>query len=282
MPAAKAYSPGHITGFFRIYSSGSTGAGINISDGVTTTVKATKSKSNKIEIFINRKKSKAQTSRTVTEYFLKKSKQKYHLKIYHKVPLPISYGLGLSGAGALSLTFALNKIFRTRYSKEQIRKLATKAEIVCGTGLGDVTAELYKGFIVGKKPYPSNAAQELKQNKKYVVMGFFRPIFTKRIIRSPSWKRKINKIGSECMRKFSRKKNLNSFFHWSRYFTASLGLSNRKILQLMDAEFYCSQAMLGQTIFALTNNPKKIKKLFRKYTKRVAVTRVAKKGAHVF
>jgi len=37
-----AESPGHITGFFKIYKNGSTGAGINISHGMKTTVEVSK------------------------------------------------------------------------------------------------------------------------------------------------------------------------------------------------------------------------------------------------
>ncbi len=61
---AKAYAPGHITGFFQIHEhndphrKGSTGCGIVLNGGVTTEVKVGKSVEN-TEIFLNGKKLKA-------------------------------------------------------------------------------------------------------------------------------------------------------------------------------------------------------------------------------
>ena len=58
---AKAYAPGHITGFFQIHEhedphrKGSTGCGIVLNGGVTTEVKVGKSVE-KTEIFLNGKK----------------------------------------------------------------------------------------------------------------------------------------------------------------------------------------------------------------------------------
>jgi pantoate kinase len=279
MQSARAYSPGHITAFFKIYKNGSTGAGINVSDGVITQVNAKKSSENKAAIFINGKKSTAQTSKEVIEQFAGKSGRKFNLKIKHTVKLPIGYGLGLSGAGALSLAIALDKIYGTNYSREQLRKIATHAEVKCGTGLGDVTAELYAGAMMGAKPYPSKKVMQIKTSKKFIVLGFFAPIETRKIIRSHAWKKKVNALGMECMEKLGRKRNFEQLILCARYFTAELGLAHPKILRLMDECPDAAQSMLGQTAFALTNNPSKITRIFRKYTKNVSITRIAGEGA---
>jgi len=276
---AKAYSPGHITAFFKIYRNGSTGAGINVSDGVVTRVNAKKSAKNNFRIFINGKKSPAPTSLAVVKQFTAKAKHKFDLEINHSVKLPIGYGLGLSGAGALSLAIALDRIFETHYSREQLRRIATKAEVQCGTGLGDVTAELYAGAMIGKKPYPSKKVEQIRTNKKFIVLGFFAPIETKKIIRSKSWKKKVNEIGEECIVQLRKKKKIGQLILCGRHFTMQLGLANPKILHLMDECPEASQSMLGQTAFALTNNPGRIARIFRKYTKNVSVTRIAGEGA---
>ncbi|MFH1588870.1 MAG: hypothetical protein ABIA76_06050 [Candidatus Diapherotrites archaeon] len=44
---ATAISPAHITGLFKIYSNGSTGAGINLDKGMITKVEASEIKKNK-------------------------------------------------------------------------------------------------------------------------------------------------------------------------------------------------------------------------------------------
>lgn len=278
MSAANSHSPGHITAFFCIYKNGSTGAGVNIADGVHTSVSVKEAKKQKIRVLINGELSSAPVTRNVVLKFVRK--EKLEVLVKHGIKLPVGYGLGLSGAGALSTAFALNNALKRNFSKENIRQVALQAEIECGTGLGDVTAELYKGFLLGKKPFPSKKAMERNFKKKYVVLAFFAPINTGKIIHSPAWKKKVNKLGAECMRQFYKKKDFNSFMHWARYFTVGLGLANKKILKIMDELPYASQAMLGQTVFVPTNRPGSVKKVLRRYTKRVAVAEVADKGAY--
>ncbi|MBI5554118.1 MAG: hypothetical protein HY917_05265, partial [Candidatus Diapherotrites archaeon] len=108
MKLATAVSPAHMTGLFKIYANGSTGAGISLENGMKTTVQANPAPKNKITIFINGKKASAPTSRTVAETYLKKTKQKFTLTIRHSTKFPIGFGLGISGSGALSLSLALN------------------------------------------------------------------------------------------------------------------------------------------------------------------------------
>jgi hypothetical protein len=72
---AKAYAPGHITGFFQIHEhenphrKGSTGCGIVLNGGVTTEVKVGRSVE-KTEIFLNGKKVEGRTTRTVAEMMI--------------------------------------------------------------------------------------------------------------------------------------------------------------------------------------------------------------------
>jgi len=53
---ARAYAPTHITGFFKIFKNGSTGAGINLEEGMTTKIEIKRAKKEKIEININGQK----------------------------------------------------------------------------------------------------------------------------------------------------------------------------------------------------------------------------------
>ena len=159
MTNAKAYSPTHITGFFAIYENGSTGAGVNLQEGMITTVNAKKSKTTKIKIKINGKKEHAETSRKVIEKYLAKVSENYSIQVNHKTKAPIGYGLGVSGSGALSLSIALNKALKTNLTKAQILEIAKQAEIEAGTGLGDVVAEQLHGILVGLPPFPSTKAK---------------------------------------------------------------------------------------------------------------------------
>ncbi|MBI2597976.1 MAG: hypothetical protein HYW50_02155 [Candidatus Diapherotrites archaeon] len=276
---AKGYAPAHITGFFKIYKNGSTGAGLNLSEGVRTKVIAKPAKKTKIEIFINGKKTAAGTSRTVAKKYLKVLKKNYWLKIFHSTKLPIGYGLGASGAGALSLSLALNKALKTNFSKKTAVRIAKEAEIENGTGLGDVIAQQFFGVIRGLLPFPSKKAANIPCKKKYCVCAFFAPIKTSTIISSKTWKQKVNKAGSYCMKQIAKKPTVKNFINLSRVFSIESGLATKKVRKIMDELPGASQAMLGSTAFVITDNPEKIAKKLKKFSYRILVSKIAKHGA---
>ncbi|MFH1390744.1 MAG: hypothetical protein ABIH20_00345, partial [Candidatus Diapherotrites archaeon] len=176
-----ATSQGHITGFFKIYSNGSTGAGFNIQNGMKTTVETKKSPKSSYKIYINGGKTNTfTTSQKVIKKILAKTKQKFEIIINHKTEFPIGFGLGISGAGAFSLAEALNKTLKLKLAKKEVVEIAAKAEIEAGTGLGDVIAEQFSGAIIGLPPYPSKKAGKIRNHYKYAVFGFFGPLETKK------------------------------------------------------------------------------------------------------
>ncbi len=272
-----AQSPGHITGFFVIFQNGSTGAGINIEGGMKTSVQ----KSAKDVFLMNGKKTKLIVSEKVLELFREKTKipKNEKVKVLHSTKFPIGYGLGISGAGALSLSIALNRLFNTKLKKQEVLEIAKEAEIFCGTGLGDVVAEQFSGVMIGKKPYPSKAIERIHVKQKFVALGFFNPITTKKIIRSPSWKRKINKTGLECMALTSRGKTMPKFMELCRKFTLESGLATAQIKKIMQKMPQASMSMLGETVFIPSSRPKKVEAELGKYCKRTMVARIATKGA---
>ncbi len=276
---ATAQSPGHITGFFVIYENGSTGAGINIEGGMKTTVQFRKGR--KDELRMNGKKTKLIVSEKVLGLFRKKASisAAQKVRVLHRTKFPIGYGLGISGAGALSLSIALSKLFGADLGKKEILAIAKQAEIECGTGLGDVVAEQFAGVMVGKKPYPSKAIARIRANEKFVALGFFKAMSTKKIIRSPSWKRKINKTGLACMAEINRKKPMENFVALCRKFALESGLATPQIRNVMGKIPGSGMAMLGETVFMPTTNPKKAKSELGKYCRRAMIAKIATKGA---
>ncbi len=286
---ASAQSPGHITGFFVIFRNGSTGAGLNIEGGMKTTVTTTKTKQGRLGrrktpkdvFFMNGRRPRLIVSEKVVELFRKKTgiPTRQKVEVRHTTRFPIGYGLGISGAGALSLCIALNKLFRANLTKAEVLTIAKEAEISCGTGLGDVVAEQFSGLMIGKKPYPSRSIERIKAKEKFVVLGFFSPITTKKIICSPDWKRKINRAGKGCMREINRGKSMAAFMRLCRKFTLGSGLATPQIKKVMMEMQGASMSMLGETVFVPTTKPKKVLKAMSKYCKRTMVARIATKGA---
>ena len=117
MIIAKAYCPGHITGFFEICDQpedilrkGSRGAGVSIEKGIITTVSLKPAKQTLIKVSINGIESEAPVTRKVVEQVLKLVNEKFVVMVDHEVEIPIGAGIGASGAGAFSTALALSLI----------------------------------------------------------------------------------------------------------------------------------------------------------------------------
>lgn len=130
---AKAFSPGHITGIVKRASvpgrhflhHGSEGAGFSIDRGVTTTVSLFDDRTSGYQISINgRTVGDAEVSELVLQQYLKFIQRPYYIKIEHDIEIPIGFGLGSSGASALSLSYALNEAAKIGLSAEEAAQIA--------------------------------------------------------------------------------------------------------------------------------------------------------------
>ena len=158
-----AFCPAHVTGFFKAEINdqlinpeefGSVGAGFSIQDGVTTKVQVDYSEKMDYKISISGYKSgNTRVSEFVIKEFFKIVKdRKFFIDVKHEISIPVGYGLGCSGAVALSLAMALNEALNTNLSKEKVGQIAHNAEVSCKTGLGDVLASYHGGFEIRTKP----------------------------------------------------------------------------------------------------------------------------------
>ena len=277
---AKAFAPSHITGFFQIFKNGSTGAGLNTDDGAITEVEIRESNSFAVEVSINGQISEAPVSKSVIEKFRSKLPPGI-LHVSHQIAYPIGYGMGMSGAGAFSLSLALNSLCEAPFSASETMELAVRAEIESGTGLGDVVAQQFHGVMIGLEPYPSRTAQILPSKKDWVVCAFFEPLETKSIIRSADWVERINMIGAACMRELLLDRTVEHFMELSRKFTRETGLANEQVLAVLDRVPGSSMAMLGQTVFLFADDPEEGKKLLAPFTSDIIASKLAGTGAHV-
>jgi pantoate kinase len=210
---AVAFCPAHITGFFKAHFEekqevtekfGSMGAGFSIKEGVTTKVIiSTKNNQNSIfRISIKGFQSdKTDVSEFVLNEFLKLGNfENIFFDIEHQISIPVGYGLGSSGAVALSLSYALNQVLNTNLKGIEIGKIAHNAEVNCKTGLGDVLASYYGGFEIRVKPGAPGIGQVKKINIENisVIMICFSPISTKKFIQEQL--SKINGLGGKMVK----------------------------------------------------------------------------------
>ena len=88
-------------------------------------------------------------SEWITEEYLKDLYNRpYYVNIKHGISIPIGFGLGSSGAGALSLSYALNDALDIGLGRNQTAQIAHHGDIACKTGLGTVIAEFLGGFEI--------------------------------------------------------------------------------------------------------------------------------------
>ncbi|MDE1766674.1 MAG: GHMP kinase [Thaumarchaeota archaeon] len=290
---AVAFAPGHITGFFkaevepaRPELKGSIGAGFCIKEGVTTRVKITTSDRQGFKITTTGYKSNnTQVSEFVAREFLKIVKEDYFFDIEHHSEIPVGYGLGSSGAVALSLAFALNKALGTNLSRTQVGQIAHNAEIHCRTGLGTVLSSYHGGFEIRTRHGAPGIGSLKKIHTDYsAVVICFSPISTKRFISTQL--AKINGLGGKMVTRLLKSRDQMEFLDMSLEFARYVGVITPKMQQVIDDlqchGFKCGIAMFGETVFTLIPKTKELQVLdiLEKYHDGIIIkTEVDKSGA---
>jgi pantoate kinase len=284
---AKAFCPGHITGFLAKVSDlvghekvkknegnysylhkGSLGAGLAIDMGITTTVrvfdKGNSCSGTTYEVIINgmNKNSNIDVTVSVVEQYIEFSHRSYHIKIEHEISIPIGYGLSSSGAAALSLSYALNRALKVGFNMEEAAQIAHCSEIECKTGLGNVLAQYVGGFelrskiggpgvgVVSKLPCHSDTLDQR------VIILCLSPVSTKKFLTERIGL--LNGFGEEMLERLSVSRNLNDFLEISYDFATSLGLIRGKsgslVNELRSQGFGSSIALFGDTIFSVVES----------------------------
>lgn len=248
----KAFAPGNVSCIFRIVNNKSKkhslGVGFTVDKGVI--VKITKSK--KTKIYVNDKKIRFPTVKTVINKLTKEP-----VKVEIKDQLPSGAGFGISGASALAAAYALNKLLNLKKSKKELALIAHNAEVQNGTGLGDVGGQFNGGFNMKIQRGNPLSVINLGIKNINIYYKFFSKINTKKIIESNVKKKRINKAGDRALKrmKSSRNRTLINIIRISRDFAIeSKLLKNKKIINLIkDIENKggnASMIMLGNAIFS--------------------------------
>lgn len=291
-----AFSPGHITGFFEkpenkklntdLLSYGSKGAGFSFKKGVTTSVELYKSKKKWYEISINNSlTTNAEVSKWVVQYYLDKFDFNFYIKINHFIDIPIGYGLGTSGAGALSLTYALNKALNINLSKEYAAQIAHIAEIECNTGLGTVISEFYGGLEIRTSFGAPGIGKltKIELNNYKAIILCISPLSTKQIL--TNYSNNANSLGQKMVEQLLLSKDVNFFLRMSHQFADFLGLTKgicaKPIEELKRLGVDSSMGMFGETIFTLVppNEVSSVTSVLKKFPGTLIVSDIDNRGA---
>ncbi len=265
--SAKAFAPAHITGFFEVHDNtdplrkGSTGCGIVLNEGIETTVSCGE-RIDKTTIMLEGVEVEGNTIRTVIESLTDRP-----VKVECRAEIPIESGLGASGAGALGTAYALNCALGLNLTASKLNQIAHIAEVNNSSGLGDVAAQSLGGVVIRKTSGAPGIGicdriPSREQNIWCVVLG---ELPTSSVLSNRKTVESINIAGRSAMLRLMKKPTLENFILRSRDFTVSTGLSDNTITDIIEAVEsaggIASQAMLGNTVFAIAREPETDEKI---------------------
>lgn len=254
---AQAFAPAHISGIFIIdinkepELSGSMGCGICLEGGAVTKVSAAE----ETIIKINGAATEAPT--TVSAIKLLTSKP---VLVETELDIPIGAGFGASGAGALSTALALNEALLLSMTFNELVQAAHIAEVTNRTGLGDVMGQTYGGIDIRKKAGvpPTGIIDRIPSRDIPVSWVNFGGISTRSVLSDDLKKKTINKAGKSRLKELLKKPTLLNFFRQSSAFAKEIELMSSEVRDAIEAVEamggLASQAMLGNTVFAINDN----------------------------
>lgn len=253
-----AFCPGHISGYFRRVegtspgTTGSIGAGIVISEGVTAAVTPAKTTSvtiNRTDEYGNHRR--FSSSSPPLEYILEKLA--VTAAVTTECTLPIGAGFGLSAASLLATITAVNETGSLGLTPRDIARLAHEAEVIHRTGLGDVAACQGGGRVVRNGP-----GIDADITRSFDIPGplcaiSFGPISTPSVLGSREQMERVAAAFPE-----ERPEDAGDFFRLSCRFAQKSGLLTNEagavIRDCRDHDVVASMTMLGNGVFACGRN----------------------------
>ncbi len=266
MLQASAYSPSHITGFFEILDTGtdeatqgSRGAGVSLAKGVRTKVSLRQTDRSRISIRINDEPSRrAEVSARVARKYLDLVGANFSIAVDHSFEVPIGTGFGTSGAGALSLSLALNEALELNLPFVEASQIAHEAEIASKTGLGTVIAEAFGGLEVRMKPGSPGLGRIVEipfSGDDVVFAASFGPLSTTHVLSTPWMRERINGHARELLWQLIDDPSATKFMQLSREFSNGIGLATHRVkslLSLFDTlQIPASMLMMGDGVFSI-------------------------------
>lgn len=248
--AASAFVPGHVTAFFSVHRhedparSGSRGAGITLSDGVTTRVEP----ADDTRILLDGEVVDIPPVARVLDAV------DVTARVDIEADLPIGAGFGVSGAAALGTALAANRALDCGYTENELVQIAHVAEVESGTGLGDVVAQARGGVPVRLQPgAPGNGTLDGVPGTARIEYVSFGALSTTEVISGRTGR--LSTAGEEALSALRERPTLPRVFSLGREFARETDLLVPEVAtpieDVGDAGGEATMAMLGRTVVAL-------------------------------
>ncbi|MFB6154951.1 MAG: pantoate kinase [Haloferacaceae archaeon] len=249
---ATAFVPGHVTGFFSVHpaddpaKSGSRGAGLTLTDGVTVTVR----RADDPAVRIGGDPVDVEPVSLVLDALGAADS----VAVDVESDLPLGTGFGVSGGAALGTALAVNAVLDRSLSENELATVAHGAEVQAGTGLGDVVAQARGGLPIRLEPgapgYGKLDGIPARTRVEYVTFG---ELSTGEVLAGDT--DRLTAAGSDALSRLVSKPTLPQFLYASRRFAREADLLTDRVREAIqdvsEAGGDASMAMLGETVFAL-------------------------------
>ena len=252
---ARAFVPGHLTGFFSAHpdtrpsAAGSRGAGVTLSHGVDIHVEpgghggadpalvTLNGESVAIDAVAGVRDALDASDATVTV----------------ETPLPLGAGFGVSGAIALGAAYGINVAYDCRRSGNDLVSIAHCAEVAAGTGLGDVVAQARGGLPIRLDPGDPDHGRldgiPAAPRVEYVTFG---SVSTEAVLSGDTTR--LTAAGERALADLRDAPTPSRLIERSRQFAREAGLLTDRVANVVDSVRDvggdAAMAMLGDTAFA--------------------------------
>ncbi len=239
---------------------GARGGGFGLKKGVLTKITVSTAKENHVVVSINGQLApQAETTVTLLQMLLAKSKKRFEVVAEHWVEVPIGSGFGTSAGGALTAGLALKEALSLPLTYNEIGRAAHVAEIKCKTGLGTVGALMLGGCILTVEPGAPGICviDRLPLRPDFaVVAGVISPTSTKNVLSSPEKQRQVNRFGKTTMEKILAEPSIENFLDCCWRFAQDAGFATPKVRQLVHlaegaGAVGTAQNMVGEAVHAI-------------------------------
>ena len=255
---ARAFCPGHVTGFFEVHraedslSTGSRGAGFCTTLGATSDVSVQETDEVAVSINVNGESREADVTRSAVERMV--AGRGLCVTVDTILELPESQGFGMSAAGALSASVALAELLGL--DRQEAFEAAHYAEIKHGGGLGDVPALHRAGITIREVPGlpPKGRVDRIDEELDIIIAVVGPPMRTSQILNDAESVARINRSGHSKVERLLAEPTAANLVHLSSQFAIETDLAQGRVREAMEAAEPAGRAsmvMLGNSVFAI-------------------------------
>ncbi len=250
---ALAWSPGHVSGYFRrcagpdAAATGSVGGGIVIAEGVMVEAVGSDAPSVRVIVCSGGSRVSVADSSPPVEYLMDRLGAPAALTT--RCTLPIGAGFGLSAAALLAAGAALSALHGLDLSGSEVAAAAHEAEVRFRTGLGDVAAAQGGGVVVRRGPGVGAEILRFPSDESISAISFG-PIPTPGVLDSADAMARVRAAFPA-----EEPHGLEELARVSRTFAERSGLVTPRVRATLaacdDAGVPASMTMLGDGVFAV-------------------------------